>query len=153
MSYILIHFILIIDQSNVEPIADVDVKEKLEMWSKLIMLEVSMKHMNLLLKLAIGITTVEIVNNFALVTSNVFVAKTRTALVAKINKDKELIQKRTQKIVLHAMLAARVDLIVHVVQTVNAALISLIVATARMVIVTVSITVHVGLFVNAVRSL
>ena len=153
MSYILIHFILIIDQSNVEPIADVDVKEKLEMWSKLIMLEVSMKHMNLLLKLAIGITTVEIVNNFALVTSNVFVPKTRTALVAKINKDKELIQKRTQRIVLHAMLAARVDLIVHVVQTVNAALISLIVATARMVIVTVSITVHVGLFVNAVRSL
>jgi len=137
----------------VEPIADVDVKEKLEMWSKLIMLEVSMKHMNLLLKLAIGITTVEIVNNFALVTSNVFVPKTRTALVAKINKDKELIQKRTQRIVLHAMLAARVDLIVHVVQTVNAALISLIVATAPMVIVTVSITVHVGLFVNAVRSL
>jgi len=137
----------------VEPIADVDVKEKLEMWSKLIMLEVSMKHMNLLLKLAIGITTVEIVNNFALVTSNVFVPKTRTALVAKINKDKELIQKRTQRIVLHAMLAARVDLIVHVVQTVNAALISLIAATAPMVIVTVSITVHVGLFVNAVRSL
>lgn len=153
MSYILIHFILIIDQSNVEPIADVDVKEKLEMWSKLIMLEVNLKHMNLLLKLAIGITTVEIVNNFALVTSNVFVPKTRTALVAKINKDKELIQKRTQRIVLHAMLAARVDLIVHVVQTVNAALISLIVATAPMVIVTVSITVHVGLFVNAVRSL
>ncbi len=136
-----------------EPIADVDVKEKLEMWSKLIMLEVNLKHMNLLLKLAIGITTVEIVNNFALVTSNVFVPKTRTALVAKINKDKELIQKRTQRIVLHAMLAARVDLIVHVVQTVNAALISLIVATAPMVIVTVSITVHVGLFVNAVRSL
>lgn len=68
-----------------EPIVDVDVKVKLQIWNKTIMLEVSMKHMNLLLKLAIGITTVEIVNNFALVTNSVFVAKTQTALVAKIN--------------------------------------------------------------------
>lgn len=59
------------------------------------MLEVSIKHMNLLLKLAIDLTIVEIVNIFALVTNNVFVAKTPTALVAKINKDKELILKRT----------------------------------------------------------
>ncbi len=95
MSYIRIHSTLIIDQSSVEPIADVDVKGKLEKLSKAIMLEVSIKHMNLLLKLAIDLTTVEIVNNFALVTNNVSAAKTRTALVAKINKDKELILKKT----------------------------------------------------------
>ncbi len=51
------------------------------------------------------------------------------------------------------MPVAHVGLIVHAVQTVNAALISKIVVIVRMVIVTVSITVHVELFVDVARSL